>query len=60
MAIVPTVSSLAKKTEDSTVGTGKACSDKESRENKCNHYKPTTTMDRVCAKVQFICNEGRL
>ena len=45
------VSNLAKKTESPTVGTSRAYPNRVSRKNKCGHYKPATTVDRVHTKV---------
>ena len=36
------------------VGANRAYFNRESRENKYSHCKPTTTVDRVCSKICFI------
>jgi len=42
---------LAKEIGDLTVDVSSACSDGGIKENKCNNYKLTATVDRVCAKI---------
>jgi len=48
--IITLVSDLAKKTEGSTIGAGRAYSNKRDRKNKCSYCK-TKLMGRVHAKI---------
>jgi len=56
IAIDATASSLAKGIRDfSTAGTNRACSNRESRKNKCGYGEPEST-GRICAYAQSICH----
>ena len=55
-----TTSGLAKNVGGLIVDTSRAYSDGGSEKNECSHCISTMTVDRVYAKVWFICDGGRL